>query len=271
MSDGVTIRPSRGPEEILAAGRLRYHIYVRTKPLGHPEHMDLENLRSSLLSRLENATEVDVPELRRRLEQVESWVRDECIIDDYDLAPQTTHFMAFSGSRDLECIGHVRTIDKDNPMARDVPEYAAEVIARHRHFREISKLMIHPDYRGKRSGILAGLFRFVFHHAKEVDHIYVSCLPELRGLYEKIMMLEHGPRFKHAEFGTEYLIMRGSIHAALRGEWQDKVRYPKLSAYWLRALMLPIPATPIENLYLLLGKGVLVLSFLFGRYFGIRF
>ena len=156
-------------------------------------------------------------------------------------------------------------------MARDAPEYAGAVIGELGHFREISKLMVHPDSRGKRSGILAALFRFVFHDAKTVDHIYVSCLPEMRGLYEKIMMREVGPRFRHAEFGTEYIIMRGSIHAALRGEWRDQQAYPNLSAYWLRALMLPIPATGLEKLELFFGQAVLIVSFLLGRYFKIRF
>ena len=169
----VIVREVVNHQELIAAFRLVYHVYV-------------EELKC-----------VDPSKLTRSCRESKGkW-------DQWDFRPSTRHIVAVHDGR---IVGHVRLLfGKDGPLPLE--ENGFDISAT-REECEVGKFVVHQEFRG--SGILSAFYRQIFGICRDELHlpsIIISSEPHNEALYARIGAVALGS-FMNLDIGKTCLLMR---------------------------------------------------------------
>jgi len=171
----VIVKPAQDPREQQAAFRFLYEVYVEREKL------------------------VSIYKLPTKC------VTSRSKWDKWDRRPSTRHIVAKLESG--EVIGHVRLLyRKDGPLPLEENGFSVSPNAQDEC--EVSKMVIHPDYR--QSGILAALYWHIFYicrTAQGLESVVFSSQPQHETLYERIGAVRVGS-FMNTELNMPCLVMR---------------------------------------------------------------
>jgi predicted GNAT family N-acyltransferase len=171
----VIVKPTQDLGEQQAAFRFLYEMYVETEKLVSPYKLP----RKCVASR-------------------SKW-------DKWDRRPSTRHIVAKLD--DGKVVGHVRLLyRKDGPLPLE--ENGFSISPDTGDECEVSKLVIHPEYR--RSGILSAFYRHIFHICRTeqgLESVVFSSQRKHEALYERIGAVSIGD-FMNTELDMACTVMR---------------------------------------------------------------
>lgn len=160
--------------------------------------------------------------------------------DEYDFRADTRQIVAL---KDGKAVGRVRIIYNDLPIEKDFSIPSKFIKGNTK--TEISKFMIERKHRG--TGSYLGLLRFIYHHLKECDDVYISNLPKLDKFYKKMGFRKIGS-FENSElddiYSALYIFMPDFLHRP------ESLKRIGLSSLLRKLIMVPIPKNELEDFYL---------------------